>query len=257
VNGATEQWSATNGAGLSACNGAATCYAFTDESGQVETRVSIGAVGATTIAAVLAPASYSPPKTVQVSINGTSSAKDLALFSPKVWVTQGATLDIPFTARLLGNGVPQSAQTLNWNIGIGSGTLSPAAVATDSAGYARSTLHVNRLAADVQGTVCVAPGNAPCQTFYVMQVLPSAPQAATCIGQLPDNPRWANLSADLDPRHQLRHAAESCDGCAGFFSEHDLPARRGRTCRDLRRRRQLAARDESAAGIFAGHTSYG
>lgn len=174
VNGATVQWSAKNGAGLSACNGAATCYAFTDESGQVETRVSIGAVGATTITAALAPASYSPPKIVQVSINGTSSAKDLALFSPKVWVTQGATLDIPFTARLLANGVPQGAQTLNWNIGIGSGTLSPAAVTTDGAGYARSTLHVNRLAADVQGTVCVAPGNAPCQTFYVMQVLPSA-----------------------------------------------------------------------------------
>jgi hypothetical protein len=111
---------------------------------------------------------------VQLSINGTSSAKDLALFSPKVWVTQGATLDIPFTARLLSNGVPQSGQTLNWNIGIGSGTLSPANVATDGAGYARSTLHLNRLAADVQGTVCVAPGNAPCQTFYVMQVLPSA-----------------------------------------------------------------------------------
>ena len=174
VNGATVQWSATNGASLSACNGAATCYAFTDESGQVETRVSITAVGATTITATLAPASYSPPKTVQLSINGTSSAKDLALFSPKVWVTQGATLDIPFTARLLSNGVPQSGQTLNWNIGIGSGTLSPANVTTDGAGYARSTLHLNRLAADVQGTVCVAPGNAPCQTFYVMQVLPSA-----------------------------------------------------------------------------------
>ena len=89
-------------------------------------------------------------------------------------MTQGATLDIPFTARLLANGVPQSAQTLNWNIGIGSGTLSAAAVTTDGAGYARSTLHLNRLAGDVQGTVCVAPGNAPCQTFYVIQVLPSA-----------------------------------------------------------------------------------
>jgi hypothetical protein len=33
---------------------------------------------------------------------------------------------------------------------------------------------VNHLAGDVQGTVCVAPGNVPCQTFYVMQVLPSA-----------------------------------------------------------------------------------
>ena len=174
VNGATVQWSATNGAGLSACNGAATCYAFTDESGQLETRVSIGAVGTTTISAALAPASYTPPKTVQVSIGGTSSAKDLALFSPKVWVMQGATLDIPLTARLLSTGVPLSGQTLNWSIGIGSGSLNSANSTTDGAGYGRSTLHVSQLAGDVQGTVCVAPGNAPCQTFYVIQVLPSA-----------------------------------------------------------------------------------
>jgi len=174
VNGATVQWSATNGAGLSACNGAATCYGFTDESGQVETRVSIGAVGVTTVTAALAPASYTPPKTVQVSIGGTSSAKDLALFSPKVWVIQGTTLDILFTARLLSNGVPLSGQALNWNIGIGSGTLTPANAATDGSGYGRSTLHVSQLAGDVQGTACVAPGNAPFQTFYVINVLPSA-----------------------------------------------------------------------------------
>ena len=174
VNGATVQWSATNGAGLSACNGAATCYVFTDESGQVETRVTIRAVGTTTITAALAPASYTPPKTVQVSIGGTSSAKDLAVFSPKVWVVQGTTLDVPLAARLLSNGVPLSGQTLNWNIGIGSGTLTPANAMTDGSGYGRSTLHVNQLAGDVQGTVCVAPGNAPCQTFYVIQVLPSA-----------------------------------------------------------------------------------
>ena len=174
VNGATVQWSATNGAGLSACNGQAMCSVFTDESGQVETRVSIGSVGTTTITAALAPASYTPPKTVQVSMNGTSSAKDIALFSPKVWAIQGATLDIPWTARLLSNGVPQSGQTLNWNIAIGSGTLAPASGTTDGGGYGRSTLHVTQLAGDVQGTVCVAPGNAPCQTFYVIQVLPSA-----------------------------------------------------------------------------------
>lgn len=89
VNGATVQWTAMNGARLSACNGSASCSALTDESGQMETRVTIGAVGTTTIAAALAPASYTPPKIVQVSIAGTSSAKDLAVLSPKVWVIQG------------------------------------------------------------------------------------------------------------------------------------------------------------------------
>lgn len=173
ISGATVQWTSTNGAGLSACSGATTCSVVTDESGLVETRVTIAAAGATTITATLAPASYAPPKLVQATISGTSSAKDLALLTPKVWVSQGATVDIPFTARLLANGTPLSGQTLNWQIALGSGSMNPASAITDGNGYARSALHVNSLASDVQGTVCLAPGNNPCQTFYAVQVQPS------------------------------------------------------------------------------------
>jgi hypothetical protein len=111
---------------------------------------------------------------VQASVNGTASAKDLALVSPKVWVVQGATVDVPFTARLLANGIPLSGQTLNWQVGIGSGTVTPVNSTTDGDGYARSTVHVSNFTADLQGTVCVAPGNNPCQTFYVVQVVASA-----------------------------------------------------------------------------------
>jgi hypothetical protein len=174
VSGATVQWSANNAAALSACSGASTCYALTDESGQVETRVTVGATGTTNVSATLAPASYTPPKVVQASVSGTSSAKDLALVAPKVWVLQGATVDVPFTARLLANGIPLSGQMLNWQIGIGSGTVTPANTTTDGDGYARSTVRVSNLTGDVQGTVCLAPGNNPCQTFYVLQVTSSA-----------------------------------------------------------------------------------
>jgi hypothetical protein len=170
ITGATVQWSSTAGAGLSACNGATTCSVLTDESGLAETRVTVAAIGAATITATLAPASYTPPKLVQATVNGISSAKDLALLTPKVWVAQGATVDIPFTARLLANGVPLSGQTLNWQIMLGSGSMSPASGMTDGNGYARSTLHVSSLAGDVQGSVCLGPGNNPCQTFYVVQV---------------------------------------------------------------------------------------
>ena len=174
VSGATIQWTSNNGAALSACGGASNCYAFTDESGQVETRVTVGAIGTANISATLAPASYSPPKLVQASVSGTSSVKDLALVSPKIWVVQGATADIPFTARLLANGIPLSGQTLHWQVGIGSGTVTPVNSTTDGEGYARSTVHVSNLTADLQGTVCLAPGNNPCQTFYVVQVVASA-----------------------------------------------------------------------------------
>ena len=252
VNGATVQWSATNGAGLSACNGAATCYVFTDESGQVETRVTIRAVGTTTITAALAPASYTPPKTVQVSIGGTSSAKDLAVFSPKVWVVQGTTLDVPLAARLLSNGVPLSGQTLNWNIGIGSGTLTPANAMTDGSGW---PFHAARKSTRRR---CARHGVRRAWQRSLPDVLRHpgiafGTQAATGLRQLPDDPRRANLSADLSPRHKLGQPAKSGYGCAGFFPEHDLPARRGRACRDLRRRRQFPTRNEGPAGCLTHH----
>jgi len=174
INGATVQWSSTSGAGLSACNGATTCSVLTDESGQSETRVTLAATGTTTITATLAPASYTPYKSVQATVSGTSSAKDLALLTPKVWVVQGATVDVPFAARLLNNGAPLSGQTLNWFINLGSGSMSPSSGTTDGNGYGRSTLHLSSLAADVQGSVCLAPTNNPCQTFYIVQVQPAA-----------------------------------------------------------------------------------
>ena len=95
---------------LSACNGASTCYAYTDENGQAETRVTVEAVGTANISATLAPASYAPAKMVQSAVSGTSSAKDLALLVPKVWVVQRATVDVPLTARLLTNSVALSAR---------------------------------------------------------------------------------------------------------------------------------------------------
>ena len=184
VGGATVQWNATNKAGLSACSGAATCSVFTDESGQAETRVTVGATGVATITASLAPASYMPPKSVQTSVSGVSSSKDLALFSPKIYVAQGATLTVPFTARLLANGAPLGGQTLNWKIGIGTGTMSPASVVTDGDGYGRSTLRLTNLAGDVQGTVCLAPTNNPCQTFYVVPVASSVIKLQAVAGSL-------------------------------------------------------------------------
>jgi hypothetical protein len=174
VGGATVQWSVNNGGTLTACNGGPACSVFTDESGKVETRVDVGAVGTSTVTAMLAPASYSPAKFVQASLSGTSSATDLAIFTPKVWVAKGSTVDVPLTTRLLSNGSPVSGSTINFQLLLGSGTLTAAGARTDSAGYARSTLHLSGLSSDVQGTACVAPANNPCQPFYVVTVSQSA-----------------------------------------------------------------------------------
>jgi hypothetical protein len=47
------------------------------------------------------------------------------LLSPIVWAAQGATVDLPLTARLLSNGVPVSGKTINFQVGVGSGTANP------------------------------------------------------------------------------------------------------------------------------------
>jgi hypothetical protein len=184
VNGATVQWTASNRATLGACSWASTCLAYTDESGQAETRVVMGATGTATITATLAPGSYTPAKSVQVSINATSSAKDLVLSSPKTWVMQSATVNVPLTARLLANGVAQAGQNLNWQIGIGSATVTSASTMTDGDGYGRNSVRVNAITNDVQGTVCVAPGNNPCQTFYILPVASSALNLTPVSGSL-------------------------------------------------------------------------
>jgi hypothetical protein len=214
VSGATVQWSTTNGATLAACNGTASCTAFTDESGKAETRVRVGAVGAAYVTAMLAPASYSPAKQVQAPVSGTSSAKDISILSPKVWVAQGATVDLPLTARLLANGIPLVGQTLNFMVGIGSGSPSPASAATDSSGYARSALHLNAISGDVQGTICLAPGNNPCQTFYVLAVAPSALRLEKVAGSnqaIPAGqsfqPIWARVTDSAAPANPVAGAS--------------------------------------------------
>ena len=114
VGGATVQWSASDGATLTASKGASNCFVCSDESGKLETRVDVGTIEGSTITATLAPASYSPAKSEQATVSGTSTATDLAIFTPKVRVAKGTTVDVPLTARLLSNGVPVSGSTINF-----------------------------------------------------------------------------------------------------------------------------------------------
>jgi hypothetical protein len=165
VSGATVAWSASNGANLTACGGASTCSTLSDEAGIASTRVTPVATGASNITAALAPASYSPPQSKQASIVGTASAMDLAAVAPTRWVGQGATIDVVLTVRVLNMGVPQNNVTINFRISKGTASLSSGTGSTNGNGYATTTAHLANHSSDVQVTACVAPSNAPCQTF--------------------------------------------------------------------------------------------
>jgi hypothetical protein len=155
---------------FAACGGASSCTLLTDKSGEASTRVTVLSAGTMTITAQLAPASYSPAKSVQTTLQGTSSALDFALVAPYTFAAQGATLDIPISGRALSNGVPLSGRTVNFQVVKGTGTLSTASANTDSNGFANTSLHLTALGSDVQVSACVQPGNNPCQTYYVTAV---------------------------------------------------------------------------------------
>lgn len=165
VTGATVVWSTTNGASLSVCGGSSNCSALSDEAGFASTQVTPTAIGASTITATLAPASYTPPQLKQATLVGTASALDLGAAEPTRWIATGATIDVPLTVRVLNMGEPQNNVGINFRVAKGAGGLSSGTGNTNNTGYASTTVHIANQSSDVQVTACVAPGNAPCQTF--------------------------------------------------------------------------------------------
>ena len=224
VGGATVQWSVNNSATLTACNGASSCTALTDDSGRVETRVDVGATGTATITATLAPASYSPPKLVQTVSSGSSSASDLSLFSPRTWVAKGSTVDVPLTARLLSNGAPVSGKNINFQVLLRSGTPSPATATTDANGYAHSTLHLSSLNADVQGSACLLPANNPCQTFYVVSVTPSLLKLENVSGRPAGGDGRSGVSGGHGSSDRLVSSVEPRARRRGVDPANDVPS---------------------------------
>jgi hypothetical protein len=170
VSGATIAWSTTNGVQLSTCGGAPSCSVTSDQSGDAVTSLTPSAVGVATITATLAPASYGSSKSVSATLNATQSVSDIGVSTPYLWIAQGATASIPLTARVLSNGTPQNNAKVNFTVVNGAGALSAASAQTSSSGYATVTLTVTQFAALVQVSVCVAPGNAPCQVIYANPV---------------------------------------------------------------------------------------
>jgi hypothetical protein len=184
VAGASLFFTASPAVAFAACSGGGSCTVITDQSGQASSLVSVLTAGTITITAQLAPASYTSPQQVQTTLLGTESALDLSLFSPRVWIAQGATVNVTLTARILSNGIPISGRTVNYYLIQGSATLNPPSTQTNSKGYASSTLQVSSLLGDVQVSVCVEPGDAPCNTFYGTAVPASSLRLQAVAGDL-------------------------------------------------------------------------
>ena len=170
VAGATIAFSATSGVQLSACSATSSCSVATDQGGIAASWLTPAAAGTSTITATLAPAAYSSAKAVSTNLSATQSASDIGVLNPLMYLAQGATVTTSLTARVMSNGAPQNNVKVNFKIVTGAGTLSAPSAQTNSSGYASVNLSVNQIASIVQVTACVAPANAPCQTFYANSV---------------------------------------------------------------------------------------
>jgi len=128
------------------------------------------ATGSATITATLAPGVYSPSSSVSVPLTATESSLDIGIYSPYLYVSQGATVALPLTAIVLNNTTPKNNVTVNFDIVTGGGSLSAPSANTNSSGIATVQLSLPQIAALVQVAACVAPANAPCASFYINPV---------------------------------------------------------------------------------------
>jgi hypothetical protein len=170
VSGATVGWSGTNGVQFSACGGISACTVITDQNGNAASWITAAAAGTAIVTATLAPGVYSPSKSVNAALSATQSSSDIGVSTPYMYVSQGATVSAPVTARVLSNGVPHSNVQVNFTIASGTGSLSAGSAATNTSGYATVTLSLANLNVLAQVSACVAPGNSPCAVFYANPV---------------------------------------------------------------------------------------
>ena len=195
VSGASVFLSSSPALAFSACSGAGSCTVVSDAGGLVSTLATVLSSGVMTITAQLAPASYPSPQQVQTTLLGTSSSLDLSLLAPYRWIAQGANVNLTLTARVLSNGVPLNGQTVNFYLTKGSGTLNPPSANTNGNGYASSVLQISAMNGDERVSVCVEPGDNPCQTFYGTAVPGSALQLQAVSGQV----QFSGSGAGLQP----------------------------------------------------------
>jgi hypothetical protein len=195
VSGASVYLTSSPALAFSACLGAGSCTVVSDAGGLVSTLATVLTSGVMTITAQLAPASYPSPQQVQTTLLGTSSSLDLSLLAPYRWIALGANVNLTLTARVLSNGVPLNGRAVNFYLTKGSGTLNPPSANTNTNGYASSVLQISAMTGDERVSVCVEPGDNPCQTFYGTAVPGSSLQLQMVSGQV----QFASSGNGLQP----------------------------------------------------------
>ena len=154
----------TDSVSLSPCAGRI-CNMNTDAAGEAAVTVTVKAAGPTVIQALLSDG-------VSVSTTVTGSTPPLAIVAtpPALWIMKNSTSAIPLSARVLKNGAVAPGTSVEFDLMLGAGKLSPSTVVTNSNGDASTTLTVTNPTSEVRVTACVMPGFTACDTFHIYAV---------------------------------------------------------------------------------------
>ncbi len=139
------------------------CTISTDGSGEADAWLLVKAAGATTLSA-----SISSGATASATVNGVSSALAVSAAPPKIYVAKNTPASVPLLARVIGNGAPTTGQGVDFDVMLGSATLTAATATTDANGEARTTLIVPNMTSEIRVSACV--GGNVCDVFYIYAV---------------------------------------------------------------------------------------
>ncbi len=151
------------------CN-TASCLVATDSTGEADIWMLIKAAGAATITASLPNG-----QATAATVDGVTGSLQISAVPPKIYVAAGTTASVPLLARVVGNGVPLPGRMVEFQVLLGSGSLTSATVTTNSAGEARTSLNVANVGSEVRVSACVGAAPATqCDIFYLYAVNSSA-----------------------------------------------------------------------------------
>ena len=146
--------------------GNSNCTLFTDATGEVDAYMLVTAAGTFTITA-----SISTGASVQAAVIGIVYALDMSLPVAQAWAASNSSGAIALSAVVVGNGQLLPGRTVNFQVILGTATLSAGSSVTDSTGTASTQVNINQLSSNVIVSACVAPDNTVCRNFTIHWVL--------------------------------------------------------------------------------------
>jgi hypothetical protein len=166
VSGASVRFVSPSGSVLLAPCNTQDCTIATDGVGEASVWMSVTAAGATTLTATL-----SSGASVSATVSGISSALAVVAAPPKLYIAKNTAASVPLLARVVSNGATLAGRLAQFEVMLGSGTLSSASVMTDANGEATSTLTIASMTSEIRVSTCigVAPQMA-CDIFYIYPV---------------------------------------------------------------------------------------